>query len=73
MIKIPVNYPSEPPEAFFGTQVYHINVDQDTNQIMFNEINKLNWKSSVRLFQFLIEILRIMKEPDDNKNYFPSN
>ena len=40
---------------------------------MFKEINKLNWKSSVRLFQFLVEILRILKEPDDSKNYFPAN
>ena len=27
----------------------------------------------MRLFQFLIEILRILVEPDDSKNFFPKN
>ena len=73
LINIPVNYPSEPPTAYFGTQVYHINVDQDTNQIMFKNINKLNWKNSVRLFQFLVEIFLVLVEPDDSKNHFLEN
>lgn len=53
--------------------MYHLNVNTDTNQILSYRISKEFWKKEMRLFQFLIEILRILVEPDDSKNFFPKN
>ena len=27
----------------------------------------------MRLFQFLIEVFKVLKEPDDSKNFFPNS
>ena len=72
-INIPTNYPNEPPTAYFGNSMYHVNVHNDTNQILFYRISKDYWRREMRLFQFLIEIFRILVEPDDSKNFFPKN
>lgn len=49
-VNIPTNYPDEPPVAYFGNQMYHLNVNSDTNQILSYRISKEFWRREMRIF-----------------------
>lgn len=50
-----------------------MNVSKETNRILYSKIMKKGWRSYYRLFQIIIEIIQIMRDPDSSKNYFPDD
>ncbi len=70
-MNIPTDYPAKPPTVFVGCRTYHVNVNQEDNQIMWNTIQKQHFKPSIRLFQMIIEFIFLLENPE-SKNYFPT-
>jgi ubiquitin-protein ligase len=50
IINIPDDYPQKVPTFYFGSEVYHVNVDRESNRILYNKITSKGWRSYLRLF-----------------------
>ena len=40
---------------------------------MFKNLTSEGWKSNFQIFQIVMQIIEIMKNPEDSENYFQSN
>lgn len=47
---IPGSYPKSPPLVKFSQNVYHLNVNQETNELMYLTLTESVWHASTRLF-----------------------
>ena len=68
-IKIPGDYPSSPPCLKFDHKLYHVNVSQKSNALMFQDLKPSSWKESTRLFQLLMQTVIVLSNPD-KENFF---
>mmetsp|Transcript_11146 Transcript_11146/g.18703 ORF Transcript_11146/g.18703 Transcript_11146/m.18703 type:complete len:97 (+) Transcript_11146:437-727(+) len=86
MVYVPFDYPSSPPSAYFLQPVIHVNVSQtklgklgkNHYEVKFKAIQSPTeiggaWTPQKRLFQFIVEVMEILRTPDDSKNYFPQS
>lgn len=74
-IDIPDEYPKEPLKCYFKQSIYHINVSQSKHdnqgyRILFKSITKKHWMRNYQIFQIIVQIIELLKTPDDKEFYF---
>jgi ubiquitin-conjugating enzyme E2 S len=52
-LKIPRDYPSSPPKAYFNTKIFHPNVEPSTGEVCVDTL-KRDWTSDVDLCKILL-------------------
>ncbi|CAH8478347.1 unnamed protein product [Heterobilharzia americana] len=60
---IPLQYPIEPPKAYFCTKIFHPNIAPTTGEVCVNTLKK-DWKSNLGLRHILLTIRCLMIEPN---------
>ena len=77
-IDFPDNYPEKPPEIFFTTPIYHINVNpfkpkgnEETTEILGHvSLNMLNfWKPEYTIKEVIIHLFYLFYKPNPNCGY----
>ncbi|KAA8915159.1 hypothetical protein TRICI_002704 [Trichomonascus ciferrii] len=68
-LKVPADYPSSPPKAFFNTKIFHPNVQPSTGEVCVDTL-KRDWTSEVDLNHIMLTIrcLLIQPNPDSSLN-----
>ncbi|CAH8829071.1 unnamed protein product [Trichobilharzia szidati] len=62
-IVIPMQYPIEPPKAYFCTKIFHPNIAPATGEVCVNTLKK-DWKSNLGLRHILLTIRCLLIEPN---------
>ncbi|CAH8456314.1 unnamed protein product [Schistosoma turkestanicum] len=62
-ILIPIQYPIEPPKAYFCTKIFHPNIAPNTGEVCVNTLKK-DWKSNLGLRHILLTIRCLLIEPN---------
>ncbi|RTG89428.1 ubiquitin-conjugating enzyme E2 S [Schistosoma bovis] len=60
---IPMQYPMEPPKAYFCTKIFHPNIAPNTGEVCVNTLKK-DWKSNLGLRHILLTIRCLLIEPN---------
>ncbi|CAH8465982.1 unnamed protein product [Schistosoma margrebowiei] len=60
---IPMQYPIEPPKAYFCTKIFHPNIAPNTGEVCVNTLKK-DWKSNLGLRHILLTIRCLLIEPN---------
>ncbi|KAK4474083.1 hypothetical protein MN116_003391 [Schistosoma mekongi] len=60
---IPIEYPIEPPKAYFCTKIFHPNIAPNTGEVCVNTLKK-DWKSNLGLRHILLTIRCLLIEPN---------
>ncbi|XP_018644848.1 ubiquitin-conjugating enzyme e2S, putative [Schistosoma mansoni] len=60
---IPLQYPIEPPKAYFCTKIFHPNIAPNTGEVCVNTLKK-DWKSNLGLRHILLTIRCLLIEPN---------
>jgi ubiquitin-conjugating enzyme E2 D/E len=69
-ITLPINYPFEPPNIQFKTNIYHPNIS--TDGYICIDILKDQWSSALKLSKVLLCISALMANPNPNDPLVPN-
>jgi ubiquitin-protein ligase len=74
LIKMPVEYPDDPPEITFLTKIYHPNIENSDTKLEWKiclDILDTNWKPAYNLIKVIEYIYNLLENPNSNDPLSP--
>lgn len=63
-IKIPPEYPYQPPNCIFKTKIWHPNIDPNDGSICITILKQKNWNPSMTISNILMSIMLLFYKPN---------
>uniref|UniRef100_A0A915K134 UBC core domain-containing protein n=1 Tax=Romanomermis culicivorax TaxID=13658 RepID=A0A915K134_ROMCU len=65
-IKLPPNYPFQPPKIHFLTRIWHPNISSVTGALCLDILNKNRWSPAMTLKTMLLSVQSLLADPKPN-------